>query len=662
MSEIKNKKKESILIIDDIPTNIQLLANYLSKEGYKVAACSDSTQAIKIIRKSEPDLILLDIMMNEISGYDICTAIKKDNNLKDIPVIFLTAKKFSDDIVKGFEAGAVDYITKPFNSVEVLARIKTHLELQQTRKVLLNKNMILEEQSKAKSTFLAKMSHEIRTPLNAIIGMTTKLRKQNFTSYQHKYLQVLDNTCNNLLYIVNDILDLSKIEAGEYRLESKTFHLLDTIEKVCEISAFLAHQKKIELVCNIDHNIIQYVKGDSVRLQQVIHNLINNAIKFTNNGEIELKVIQKETPEKNKVLLNFSISDTGIGIPKEYQQQIFKNYQHAKSEKGGAYSGAGLGLPICQKIINLMKGYLTVKSEENKGSVFSFTIPFLISEQTKEININKNILKNKKILIFDHNNTNRQVLGDYLEFLGAKVDYSKTNAGFKLLRQAEKKEQSYSIIFIDANFKDETKSFSDGFSVANHIINEKNEIKIVLIIDTQNMEKDISRIESMPFCDYLLKPIKRIELISLIDNKLNSSHDLNESEPVLSQSPKIGDINILLVEDHPNNQFVFISYMDETPAKIDIAENGEVAVNKIKENKYDIIFMDIEMSIMDGYESTKLIREWENKKNLKPTPIIALTAHVLKTESLQIEKKGFTNILHKPLKQEKLLEMIVKSI
>ncbi|KPA10250.1 multi-sensor hybrid histidine kinase [Candidatus Magnetomorum sp. HK-1] len=663
MPEITKKQESSILIIDDIPANIQALATYLSKEGYDVAACTDSKKAMTSIIKTKPDLILLDIMMPDISGLEICIAIKKEKSIKDIPVIFLTAQDKSKLIVEGFEAGAVDYITKPYNSAEVLARIKTHLELQQMRKSLLDMNMKLVAQSKAKCNFLAKMSHEIRTPLNAIIGMVSKLNQQKLYSYQHKYMQVLDNTCNSLLYVVNDILDLSKIEAGEYRLESKTFDLWDTIEKTCEISAFLAHQKQIEMICNIGTEVVQYVEGDAIRLQQVLHNLINNAIKFTTKGEIELKVIQKESPQKDKVFLRFSVRDTGVGISDEYKQHIFDNYKQVNNEQKNAYSGTGLGLPICQKIVELMKGYLSVQSEINKGSTFSFSVPFLKSEKTTQINMSEP-LKDKHIFIFDHNKANSQVLGAYLEFLGAKVDVSGANGeyGHLLIKQSDDSDQPYAIIFIDAKFKDKSSSFSDGFSLASQLVNAKKDIKIVLLFDTQNIEEDISRVETMPICGYLLKPYKRNELISLIDRIFNLKPVLNETQPQLPQPSAIGDINILLVEDHPNNQFVFFSYMDESPAEIDVAENGEIAVQKIKENKYDIIFMDIEMPVMNGYESTLLIREWEKTNDLHPTPIIALTAHVLNTDSHQMQKKGFTDILHKPLKQQALMDMLIRYV
>jgi len=404
MFEKGEKPKSSILIVDDNPANIQFLAKLLTNEGYNVAACTHSESALPKILKILPNLILLDIMMPGISGIEICKAIKAKNSTKNIPVIFITAKSDSEDVVKGFKVGAVDYITKPYNAAELLVRVKTQMELQQSRKSILAMNKELQAQSNAKSDFLARMSHEIRTPLNAIIGMSTILSQQKLTTSQHKYMQVLNSSCDFLLYIVNDILDLSKIESGQYQLESNSFDLWDTIEKVCENTSFLAHKKQIELICNIDFNINQYVVGDSVRLQQVLFNLVSNAIKFTQKGEIEVKVICKDDHQPDKLSLHFSIRDTGLGIPKKQLQDIFEKYKQVKTEKTRAYGGTGLGLPICKTIIELMGGQISVQSQEKKGTVFSFFV-LLSKSQQAEKTINKYFLKNKRILIIDNNET-----------------------------------------------------------------------------------------------------------------------------------------------------------------------------------------------------------------------------------------------------------------
>ena len=406
----------TILVVDDHPVNLHLLTAILRGAGYTVITGSNSKEALEQINTQSPDIILLDVMMPGMDGFSLCRRLKKDKKFSDIPIIFLTSLSRKEDIIEGFNAGGNDYIIKPFNQQELLARVRNHLHLYDM--LLENKRLIKlsEDASRSKTEFLASMSHEIRTPLNSIIGMAEVLTDTPLTDEQRNYVRIFRSAGESLLEIINDILDLSKIEAGQTVLEAIDFHLPSLLDSVVSILSVRAAEQNTQLSIHIHPDVPNGLRGDPTRLRQILINLVGNGLKFTEYGTVKINV----KIDSGHILL-FSIKDTGIGIPKEKQKLIFESFTQADSLTTRKYGGTGLGLTICQKLITIMNGRIWLKSSPGKGSTFFFTCSFLPAlsdplpafEQSPPSSSCK-VLKSAHILLVDDNEDNRNLLRLYL--------------------------------------------------------------------------------------------------------------------------------------------------------------------------------------------------------------------------------------------------------
>ena len=382
--------ERTILIIDDNPINLGVIADYLVDSGYGIITALTGEEGLERAGNIQPDLILLDVMMPGIDGFETCRRLKADEATKDIPVIYMTALAGADDKVKGFTTGAVDYVTKPIHQEEVLARINTHLTIHQLQQELEDKNETLERQvakrtrdleialsklqetDRAKSQFITMMSHELRTPLNAINGFSELLLmglSGDLPEQSHNDVQLIYNNGQHLLELINDILDISQIESGHIQLEREPLRAQEVIEDVLTSSISLVKDKQLEIVTSVSDDL-PLVYADRTCLKQVLLNLINNAIKFTHEGIITLKA---DVEDSSKI--RFTVIDTGIGIPMEKLDAIFNSFQQVDMSDARLFSGTGLGLTICKQLVNLHDGEIGVQSKVGIGSEFWFTLP-----------------------------------------------------------------------------------------------------------------------------------------------------------------------------------------------------------------------------------------------------------------------------------------------
>jgi CheY-like chemotaxis protein/HPt (histidine-containing phosphotransfer) domain-containing protein len=532
-------EKFLILVVDDISRNIQVVVDILDDLGYATTFATSGKQALERVETAKPDLILLDFMMPEMDGVEVCKILKSQPEYQDIPVIFLTASHETEHLLQAFEAGAVDYITKPFNAPELVARVHTHLELKQTRdnlrKTLIELQKSREdalEAARIKSQFLANMSHEIRTPMNAVLGMTELLLKTPINEQQLDFLQTLKSSGEDLLMIINDILDFSKLEAGEMRLEKKEFSLQNVIEPIFNLLKPQASHKNLQLSYEISPDIPQFLIGDPSRLRQILLNLLGNGIKFTDHGRVNLKISLKDLfddPEPS-VTLYFVIQDTGIGIDSQNQKKLFQSFSQIDDSTTRQYGGTGLGLAICKQLVQLMKGQIGVDSNLNQGSDFWFTATFKLSNSTDFD------LKNEELLPF-----------------------------------------------IIPKFE----------------------------------EKDTS----------------------------------------------LKDYQLLIVEDTLINQKVLLNQLQILGYQADCVRNGQEALEVLTYAHYDLIFMDCQMPVLDGYKTTQTLREWEDQKtDAEPyhRTIIGLTAYAMQGDREKCLAAGMDDYLSKPVSIESLALILQK--
>lgn len=514
----ENDQACKVLIVDDVQLNLDLMKDILSEQGYLIATAKNGKSAIAKAKAHKFDLILLDIVLPDIDGFEVCSQLKSNQQTQDIPIIFLTAKREKDSIIKGFQLGAVDYIPKPFSKEELLARVNLHLTLRKTQEELIHSKEMAEAAAKAKAIFLANMSHEIRTPMNGIVGMVDILKRTNLTKEQIEYLDIIEISGENLLMIINDVLDFSKIEAGQITFESIRFNLSDEVSEVIKLLKYKADQKKLELSYTLDPDVPEMLIGDPLRLKQVLINLCNNSIKFTTSGFVKIKV-GKLSLNENKVILKFEVQDTGIGISPENQSKLFRSFSQADVSTTRKFGGTGLGLAISKNLVQLMNGHIGIISEEGKGAIFHFDCEFGVSKQSLTTLNEKDFpplgtsVKKLKILLAEDNVINQKVATLILEKMGHSV--SVASDGFKAVEMF--KNEVFDTIFMDVQMPNmdgvEATTIVREWELKNNI---ENRIPIIaMTANTLRSDKDL--FISVGMDDYLGKPFNNVELIRVLE-------------------------------------------------------------------------------------------------------------------------------------------------
>ena len=614
----------------------------------------DSLSVQDFSKKIALYVLLLMIGLLSILVFYISIRSKKFSQSLSKPIVELSQNTKNIDTYKKLDSTQIDEIDNLlFNFDNMIIEVKSNRENLEQKVESRTKELSLAKQkaenaTKVKSEFLANMSHEIRTPMNGILGMSHLALQTGLNQRQRTYIENINISANRLLSIINDILDFSKIESGKFTIEKVEFDLFKAVESVISIIELQSYEKNIELSVNYNCDFPKLFYGDNLRLTQVLTNLLGNAVKFTKEGEVGLKISKIK-----KDRYRFEVFDNGIGISSEQCKKLFKPFAQADSSTSKKYGGTGLGLTISKQIVELMNGEIWVESEEGKGSSFIFEIDLEERSGIKEFNL----FEDKKILIVDDSKTWHEILTNLLDVF--KIESKSVYSGIDAIEEIKNSSTNYNIVLMDWNMPE-----LNGIETTRLIYDdlEEDSSPIVIMVSAFNKDNLIKEAKSVGIEKFLQKPVDPSALNNMLselfisDFKIVKNNEYFVDNSILEKDC-LKDKNILLAEDNQINQEIVKGLLDICGVNIDIASDGKEAFEMFTKNKgkYQLIFMDIQMPILDGYETTKKIRGLD--KNI---PIIALSANAMKDDLVKTKKAGMDGHITKPIIADQLYKVIMK--
>lgn len=660
-----------ILIVDDQPENLLALEEALSPLGQNLVRAGSGKEALKCLLKRDFAVIILDVQMPGLDGFETARLIRCRQRSSHTPIIFLTAKYTDEsDAFIGYAVGAVDYLFKPVVPEILRSKVSAFVELFKNNErmrlqseLLEQKSRQLREASRLKSEFLANMSHEIRTPMNAVIGMAELLLRTPLDDEQKEFTATIRESAQALLTIINDILDLSKIEAGKLDLEYSDFELTPLVEGVAELLTQEARSRNLSIITHVSPELPAYVTADATRIRQVLLNLVSNAVKFTPEGEIVVSLIPASGGDEDNVPVKFEVADTGIGLSPEQLRLLFQPFTQMDGSSVRRYGGTGLGLSISKRLVELMGGKIGVESKYGRGSTFWFTLPLRIAEGQPAPRSVPAEVSGARALIVDDQTASLKTIESYLTSLGLRCQTLSSAKGVvDKIKQAAAAGDAFRLIILDMVLPD-----ADGLSLGKKLKEDGTAGDARLILLTAYDEKGLGETAVQSgFSAYLTKPFRHNHLCECVARVLSQPEAVAGGAPDRSQSlhPSCKSVaagdeaagarrKILVAEDNAVNQRVAVMQLQHLGYEASTVEDGKKAVDLALNGEFAAVLMDCQMPEMDGFEATSKIRLAEALTG-QHIPIIGLTAQAMSGDREKCIASGMDDYLSKPVTLEKL--------
>ena len=665
-----NQAALQVLLVSNDPAMPGVLAKLLEPDGVTLSVAQNANDASRLIHEQPRDLVLVDLESLRQNGCDLLRWLKGETSLPFMIAVALTAENDMAGQLRAFELGVTECLAKPFDAitrVRLLAHLNTkrrHDELNRHKLDMNEARLNAEAAVRAKSDFLAAMSHEIRTPMNGVIAMVGLLMETPLTAEQRGYLETIHTSGEALLSIINDILDFSKIEAGKMELDSRPFDLQACVEDSLDLLASRAFEKNLDLIYDVDNDVPAVIEGDSLRLRQVLTNLLGNAVKFTEHGDIlvQIKLLSSKVDESlNRALLHlhFSVRDTGIGIRPDQLARLFKPFMQADASIAQNYGGTGLGLAISKRLVEFMGGKMWAESVPGEGSTFHFTVHVRAEPNAKPsaLNARHPKLADLRVLIVDDNAASCLVLAAHATRWGMIArSVENPREALDLLRSGET---------FDFGILDLKMPGMDGLALASEIHKlPVGAMMPLVLLAPMGQHSDTPKETQLVFGHTVAKPVRPAQLCEVLGRALLSTKVAAPQAAPPKPNQLLAEripMRILLCDDNAINQKVAVRILQQLGYQPGLANNGHEALDALDRQPYDFILMDVMMPEMDGLEATRLIRE--QQKNGAPNyssriVIVALTAHAMQGDREKCLAAGMDDYLAKPIRPADMRQVI----